>query len=183
MSKVDRRIIKSQKAIKKAVIELMSETSFDQITVQDIVDRADVSRKTFYLRYLDKFDLLDKLIEEHINEMQEICESASETDDLDGNVSWFEYFESNYSFFSALLGSKGAPFFRSRFLDFVIDDMKNGWDINTKEGKNQGLNEDVLLQFFGAAYVQVVEWWFTNEMPYPPHVMEEQIEILLERNL
>jgi len=183
MSKVDRRIIKSQKAIKKAVIELMSETSFDQITVKDIVDRADVSRKTFYLRYLDKFDLLDKLIEEHINEMQEICESASETDDLDGSVSWFEYFESNYSFFSALLDSKGAPFFRSRFLDFVIDDMKNGWDINTKEGKNRGLNEDVLLQFFGAAYVQVVEWWFTNEMPYPPHVMEEQIEILLERNL
>jgi len=33
MSQVDRRIIKSQKEIKKAVIELMSETSFDQITV------------------------------------------------------------------------------------------------------------------------------------------------------
>lgn len=183
MSQVDRRILKSQKAIKKAITELMSEKKFDQITVQDIVDRADVSRKTFYLRYLDKFDLLDKLIEEHINEMQKICELATETDDIAEGMTWFEYFEHNYSFFSALLDSKGAPFFRSRLLDFVIEDMKTGWDINIKEGKNQGLNEDVLLQFFGAAYVQVVEWWFTNEMPYPPHVMEEQIEILLERNL
>ncbi len=43
--------------------------------------------KHSHLRYLDKFDLLDKLIEEHINEMQKICESASETDDLaEGNI-------------------------------------------------------------------------------------------------
>lgn len=179
MSKVDRRILKSQKAIKNALLELMSERGFDQITVQNIVDRADISRKTFYLHYLDKFDLLDKLIEEHITELREICDLANETKEV---VSWFEYFEKNYLFFSMILVSKGAPFFRKRFLDFVIEDIKNGWDITT-EGKNHGLSEDVLLQFFGAAYVQVVEWWFTNEMPYPPQAMEKQIEILLDRNL
>lgn len=41
----------------------------------------------------------------------------------------------------------------------------------------------LFFSFFEAAYVQVVEWGFKNEMPYPPHVMEEQIEILLEGNL
>ncbi|WP_420832529.1 TetR/AcrR family transcriptional regulator [Paenibacillus periandrae] len=41
----------------------MSEKNFDQITIQDISDRANVSRRTVYLRYMDKFDLLDKLIE------------------------------------------------------------------------------------------------------------------------
>ncbi|UPO90141.1 TetR-like C-terminal domain-containing protein [Niallia sp. Man26] len=179
MTKVDRRIIKSKKAIKKALIDLMSENSFDQITVQNIVDQADISRKTFYLHYLDKFDLIDKLIEEHIHELREICDSASEENEV---VSWFEYFRDNYLFFSMMLNSKGAPFFRKRFLEFVIEDIKNGWDI-TLDGKNLGLSEDVILQFFGAAYVQVVEWWFTNEMPYPPQVMEKQIEILLERNL
>lgn len=58
MSKVDRRILKSQEAIKKAVIELMAEKSFDDITIQDISDRANVSRGTIYLHYLDKYDLL-----------------------------------------------------------------------------------------------------------------------------
>jgi AraC-like DNA-binding protein len=70
MSKVDRRILRSQDAIKKAVIELMSEKNFDQITLQEISDRANVSRRTIYLHYMDKFDLLDKLIEEHINELR-----------------------------------------------------------------------------------------------------------------
>ncbi|MGE7843685.1 TetR/AcrR family transcriptional regulator [Lysinibacillus sp. NPDC093712] len=179
MTKMDRRILKSQSAIKKAVIELMSEKVFDQITVQNIVDRADVSRKTFYLHYLDKFDLLDKLIKEHLNELRIICDSASDTNEI---ASWFDYFEKNYVFFSRMLASRGASFFRSRFLEFVIEDIKSNWEIET-EGKNRDLSEDVILQFFGAAYVQVVEWWFTNKMPYPPHVMEKQIEILLERNL
>jgi hypothetical protein len=41
---VDRRILKTQEALKKAVIELMSEKTFDDITVQDLSDRANVSR-------------------------------------------------------------------------------------------------------------------------------------------
>ncbi len=68
MPKVERRIAKSQEAIKKALIELMSEKNFDDITIQDISDRANVSRGTIYLHYVDKFDLLDKLIGEHIHE-------------------------------------------------------------------------------------------------------------------
>ncbi|MNC17857.1 Bacterial regulatory protein, tetR family [compost metagenome] len=52
MSKVDRRIGKTQEAIKNAVIELMSEKNFDDITIQDISDRANVSRGTIYLHYL-----------------------------------------------------------------------------------------------------------------------------------
>src|ERR1700730_9494733 len=85
LAKVDRRILKTQEALKKAVIELMSEKNFDDITIQDLSDRANVSRGTIYLHYLDKFDLLDKLIEEHINEMGEICESTSEMDYKDAN--------------------------------------------------------------------------------------------------
>lgn len=180
MPKVDRRILKSQEAIKKAMIELMSQKHFDQITIQDISDTANVGRRTIYLHYMDKYDLLDKLIEEHINELQVLCESESETNGT-GGMSWFEYFESNYLFFSAMLTSKGAPFFRSRFLQFVIEDIKNGWEMN--EGKNRGVSEDILLQFFATAYVGIVEWWFLNKMPYPPHVMDAQVNALLELNL
>jgi hypothetical protein len=82
---------------------------------------------------------------------------------------------------SSRLASKGAPFFRSRFLEFVIEDIKNGW--NMTDGKNRGLNEDVIVQFIAPAYVGIVEWWFRNGMPHPPHIMEEQVGVLLEKNL
>jgi AcrR family transcriptional regulator len=181
MSKVDRRIAKSQEAIKKAIIELMSEKNFDDITIQDISDRANVSRGTIYLHYLDKYDLLDKLIAEHINEMRVICESTSEFDFVDANLPWFEYLESHYLFFSTMLASKGAPSFRSQFLEFLIEEFKD--EVDNTNGKNNGLNEDVILQFIVTSYVGIVEWWITNGMPYPPRVMAEQVGILLERNL
>ncbi|CAM4226821.1 TetR/AcrR family transcriptional regulator [Paenibacillus alkaliterrae] len=180
MTKVDRRILKSQEAIKKALVELMAEKDFDYITIQDISDRANVSRRTIYLHYTDKFDLLDKLIEDHINELREIC-NPKPVDSLKGNISWFEYFEKNYSFFSAMLESKGAPFFRNRFLEFVIEDIRNGWEMT--EARKRGINEDLILQFFAPAYVGIVEWWFTSGMPYPPQVMEKQVGILLDINL
>ncbi|WP_378932457.1 TetR/AcrR family transcriptional regulator [Metabacillus herbersteinensis] len=180
-TKVDRRIGKFQEAIKKAVIELMTEKKFDDITIQDISDRANVSRGTIYLHYLDKFDLLDKLIEEHINELRELCESASEMDFIDANLIWFEYLESHYLFFTTMLASKGAPSFRSQFHQFLIEEFKDEVDIT--KGKNRGLNEDVVLQFIVTSYVGIVEWWFKNERPYSPQVMAEQVGILLERNL
>jgi AcrR family transcriptional regulator len=181
MAKVDRRITKSQEAIKKAVTELMSEKSFDDITIQDIADRADVNRGTIYLHYTDKYDLLDKLIEEHINNLRELCQLASEMTFQEGNYVWFEYFEQNYLFFSTMLASKGAPYFRSRFLELVMEEYKA--ELDTSEGKNQGLSEDVLLQFFASAIVGAVEWWFKNEMPFPARVMAEQTGALLDRNL
>ena len=181
MTKVDRRIAKSQQAIKNAVIELMSEKSFDDITIQDISDRANVSRGTIYLHYLDKFDLLDKLIEEHIDEMGKICESTSEMNFTEANLPWFEYLKSHDLFFSTMLASKGAPSFRRQFHEFLIEEFKD--EVDTTKGKNQGLNEDVILQFIVTSYVGLVEWWITNGMPYSPQVMAEQVGILLERNL
>jgi AcrR family transcriptional regulator len=179
MSKVDRRILRSQEAIKTAVIELMSEKSFDQITLQEIADRANVSRRTVYLHYMDKFDLLDKLIEEHINELRELAESASYMDFIDGNLIWFKYFESHYLFFSTMLASKGAPSFRKQFLEFVMEGLRN--EVILTEGKNKGINEEVILRFIAGAYVEIVEWWFANGMPNPPQIMAKQLGILIER--
>jgi hypothetical protein len=127
---------------------------------------------------VDKFDLLDKLIEEHINELRGLAESASELDFIDGNLIWFEYFESHYLFFSTMLASKGAPSFRRQFFEFVTEGLKG--EVNFTEGKNHGINEEVILRFIAGAYVEIVEWWFTNEMPNPPQV-SKQVGILIER--
>lgn len=165
-----------------AVIELMIEKKFDQITIQDISDRADVSRRTIYLHYMDKFDLLDKLIKEHIDEMRDICDTTvDDVDYTDMGLLWFEYFESHYLFFSAVLASKGGSFFRDRFLKFFLQELEK----KEPEGGNQGITdgEHVDIQFLGAAIVGVVEWWFKNGKPHPPSFMAGRLGSLLERNL
>jgi hypothetical protein len=56
-------------------------------------------------------------------------------------------------------------------------------EVNVAEGKNKGLNEDIILRFVAAAYVEIVEWWLKEGMPHPPRVMAEQLGELVERIL
>lgn len=61
-TKTDRRILRTKKAINRAFLELFTEKEFDRITINDISVWADVNRGTFYLHYMDKYDLLDQCI-------------------------------------------------------------------------------------------------------------------------
>ncbi|WP_256757626.1 TetR/AcrR family transcriptional regulator [Cohnella sp. WQ 127256] len=182
MAKVDRRIAKTQDALKQAVIGLMTEKKFDDITIQDIADRANVNRGTIYLHYQDKYDLLDKLIEMHLNELDEMGEWACELDWTDALIPYFEYFEKNYLFFSTMLASKEAPLtFRTRLLAAFMEGFKG--EIDRDSGKNAELSDDVLLQYAGTAYVGIIEWWIKNGMPYPPRDVAKQVGTLLGRSL
>ncbi|RJE90434.1 TetR/AcrR family transcriptional regulator [Paenibacillus sp. 1011MAR3C5] len=182
MAKLDRRILKTRESLKNAVIELMAEKSFDHITIQDIADRANVNRGTIYLHYQDKFDLLDQLIETHLNELGAMDKWACEMEWTDALVPYFEYFEKNYLFFSAMLASTGVPSsFRTRLLASFMKGFKG--EIDRDSERNTDLNDDVILQYSGTAYVGVIEWWIRSGMPYPPRVMAKQIGTLLERSL
>ncbi|WP_284240455.1 TetR/AcrR family transcriptional regulator [Paenibacillus glycanilyticus] len=165
----------------------MMDKSFDQITIQDISDRADVSRRTVYLHYMDKFDLVDKLIEEHINRLRELCDIAGhDAEYTDMGLLWFEYLEKHHLFFSAMLASRGNSFFRNRFLDFFLQELKNmvkGKEIHERSITGLTEDDDVETQFVGAAIVGVVEWWFKNGKPHPPSLMAQRMGTLLERNL
>ncbi|WP_089610393.1 TetR/AcrR family transcriptional regulator [Dehalobacterium formicoaceticum] len=178
---MDRRIIKSQVAIKKAFIDLMTEMSFDNITIQNISDRANVSRGTFYLHYIDKFDLLDKLIASHLDELQAICKTKADFGLEDALLRWTVYFENNYLFFSTILTSKGAYCFSSHFLEMVKKQLR--MEINFDEGINRGVHKDIVYHFLGSAITGLIEWWFINKRPVSSHVLAEQLSTLLERNL
>src|SRR5918998_2646510 len=56
--KADARVKRTRDALGDALIALMHEKPFETITVQDVLDRAHVSRSTFYSHYSDKDDLL-----------------------------------------------------------------------------------------------------------------------------
>lgn len=57
MTKTDRRVKRTRERLQKALIALIGEREYDAITIQDIVDRADVGRTTFCLHYNSKDDL------------------------------------------------------------------------------------------------------------------------------
>lgn len=57
MTKTDRRVQRTRELLQKSLIDLIGERGYDAITIQDIVDRANVARTTFYVHYGSKDDL------------------------------------------------------------------------------------------------------------------------------
>src|SRR5258708_31366888 len=57
MTKTDKRVERTRKLLQTALIDLIGKGGYDAITIQDIVDRANIGRTTFYLHYNSKEDL------------------------------------------------------------------------------------------------------------------------------
>ena len=68
----DRRIARSKRALRTALIELMEERGLDGLSVNDLCARADLNRGTFYNHFHDKDDLLTTLEDEVIDELERI---------------------------------------------------------------------------------------------------------------
>ena len=74
-ARVDRRILRTRKALRAALLELSKEKGFDAISVEEITERANLGRATFYLHYKDKEDLLlDEFREIASNRVQVLSE-------------------------------------------------------------------------------------------------------------
>ena len=57
--KLDPRVKRTRRLILQAFGDLLAEKSFDAVSVQDVTDRAQINRATFYAHFQDKYELLD----------------------------------------------------------------------------------------------------------------------------
>ena len=72
-TKLDPRVKRTRKVLKQAFTELLVEKTFADITVQDITERAEVNRATFYAHFDDKYALMDYAVRESLQEALENC--------------------------------------------------------------------------------------------------------------
>lgn len=175
---MDRRIRKSEEAITKAFVELIKEKRFEQITINDIANRADVNRGTVYLHYRDKFDLLDQCIQMQLTELFGDC-LGEDSDFLPSKTSMLralQYLEQHISFYNRLLGNEGVPAFRNYLMNLMVQSLSEQMERNALRTE---VNQELFVQFLASAIVGVLELWISRSMPYPAEVMVDQLWAML----
>ncbi|MDM5227305.1 TetR/AcrR family transcriptional regulator [Cytobacillus sp. NJ13] len=185
-TRTDRRILRTKKAINKAFLELFEEKEFDRITINDITERADVNRGTFYLHYTDKYALLAQCIDDHLSGMfnspgfsKFMEKDVEEAETIEGLRTLFLYVEENFSLFFSLLSNRRTSTFRERMLLVITSLIQDKIDM---DGVNQNMDKTLIVDFMALAFVGTVENWIINGMPQPPQLMAEQMWVLLKRN-
>ena len=180
---MDRRVIKTRKAIIEAFIRLLEERDFEQITINEIADRANVNRGTIYLHYTDKFDLLDQSIETYLQQLVESCMIESPMTPMtikEALLGTFRYLEEHAAVYTTLLTRKGIPAFRNRLMTILTQGIEEQVDAC---GIHRGINRQITVQFLASATAGLMEWWIMNSMPYPAEEIVEELMSLLEVHL
>ena len=131
----DRRIARSKRALRTALIELMEERGLDGLSVNDLCARADLNRGTFYNHFHDKDDLLTTLEDEVIADLERIQEQMQGLTVMDlvryrvrkqplpFLVNLFDYLREQGDFLHAIMGPKGDPSFGPRVRDAVCTEI------------------------------------------------------------
>ena len=94
--------IRTDKAIKQALMKLLKTKSFEKITVQDILDETPVTRSTFYKHYHDKYEIAEKMQEDFF-EAQEALQKAFHTSPTAFTPTMVRISQQNYETMEALL--------------------------------------------------------------------------------
>jgi AcrR family transcriptional regulator len=159
-------------------IDLLAEKGFEKITINDIAERADINRGTFYLHYVDKFDLLDKCIERYVELLLNHCANRTDTTlNASALQSIFEYLEEYFTIYKLLLNNEGFGFFRSRLYTIIAQTVTEVIGIKSE---NQAFSNGVTTHFLASGFIGVLEWWINNSMPCNVQEITEQLMFLLE---
>ncbi|WP_017549428.1 TetR/AcrR family transcriptional regulator C-terminal domain-containing protein [Salinicoccus carnicancri] len=174
MKQTDRRVAKSIDAIKSALTGLLEQKSFEEISVMEITRCANVARKTFYLHYTDKYDLLDSVIDEHIGALKYRTELGVGLEHSESEFLWFEYIEKHFIFFSSMLGGNSTEHFRKRFLQLILDDTRVEME-DFIEGER---DREVAARFFSYGVLGIIEWWLASDQPEDARTIAERTGLL-----
>jgi len=174
MNTQDRRITKTRKAIYQAFLHLLNQKDYEAITVQEIIDLADVGRSTFYSHYESKELLLDELCQKLFHHLFERAEHLSPQDYL---AHIFQHFKKNQDHVTSLLLSKNDYFIRQLRKELEHDVYPMVADELIQSYPN--IPHSYLKHLVVSHFIETLSWWLKKGKSYTEQeVIQFYLEIL-----
>ncbi len=168
--KADRRIERTQQLLRGALFSLIQEKGFEALSVQDIIDRANVGRATFYTHFDNKQDLLVSGFDDLRASLKErqreaLARGASVEERVFAfSQEMFAHANEHREIFQAMVGKEsGAAIQRllhKLLVDLVRDDVKAA--VPRKDGGS--VPTEALVQFIGGGLFGLLMWWLDGKM-------------------
>ena len=181
---MDRRQKKTRDAIFKAFASLLSEKNYNQITVQEIIDNADIGRTTFYSHFETKDFLLKELCEELFDHVigtamglpdaheKYSCGNASDSVYLH----LINHLKQNDNNIIGLLSCRNNEL----FLKYFKTDLQKLIRTQFSGFSNPKLPEEFLINHISSTFVETVSWWISRNMKESPETITEYFLAAIE---
>ena len=166
----DRRIERTMTALRDALMSLIIEKGYDAISIQDIADRANVARATFYLHFRDKDDLM-------FRSMRVIYDGivARQPKDLTvealADDSDFQHVAQYADFYGAMLSAKGSMGFLTRVRAYLQEELEKSMCQLIPADVTPRLPRPLIAAYCTGAQIGLIWWWVENRLPIPAEKM------------
>lgn len=153
--KESRRTKMTRMLLKTALIELMQEKPFKQITIKELCEKADLNRTTFYLHYNDQQDVLDDIEKEVIEQTAEHIKNVSPSIDTVELIETFLlYVQKNDTLFRTLLTGDSNEEFQLEFIRHALETIHD-----RLPSYGDSVSERYVLTFlmYGTIHI-IIEW-------------------------
>ncbi|MDV2686149.1 TetR-like C-terminal domain-containing protein [Alkalihalophilus lindianensis] len=174
-SKLDRRKKYTRMVLKESLITLLKEKQISSVTVKELCELADINRSTFYSHYTDQFDLLNKIEDEILEDMNQTLSSYNfneEEEALQMTEKILEYVAANRDVCQTLLSEHGDRQFQHKVMRITYEFTMKNWVEIIKS--DQKASEYISL-YVGSGSIHVIKNWLDNEMDMSPKEMAEII--------
>jgi len=172
----DRRVQRTERQLHQALMSLILERKYEFITVEEILDRADVGRSTFYLHFRGKDDLLVNGFQ-YLQSFLESAEEGSRTPPPNSyeriigfSLPMFEHALEYRRVNRALLGSGAEAVVRRRIhtilSGIVSRELKR--ELQGRKHADIPVPAELLAHFLVSTYVSVLSWWLNSKNPVAP---------------
>ena len=178
MTKTDRRVQRTRELLQKSLIELISERGYDAITIQDIVDRANVGRTTFYLHYNSKEELFVSCHESIANRFRIGPLHPFSREELlsleapRGMTSAYRHLEEARALLYSVFQGKDSLLILRCIRDWSARDIEA--NVRSAFAEESVVPLDVLALYLAGAQIGLVQWWLEKRQP---HTLEELAQI------
>ena len=180
--KTDRRSLRTRRLLGEALIALLLEKRYEDITVQDILDRANIGRSTFYEHCWDKEDLLTSEIERVIDVLdQRLATPPTNTAVFIPSLALFQHVQEQQRLFQAFLRGQGIRQALNRGQGFravtqAFEDLLRRRVEQRLRGESKHGTSDKLLaavaSYVAGAFMTLMQWWLETELAWSPERMD-----------
>jgi AcrR family transcriptional regulator len=171
--KADRRSQRTHRLVSSAFAELLVEKPYEEILVQDILDRADIGRTTFYAHYFDKEDVLNSIVELELELLTSQISHAAAKQRVVPSLELFEHaYHSENQQFRALMRSRAGEFLWEALQAALCRAIESALSTLYAEKRSPPIPLPVVSQYLAGAFLTLLKWWVAADMPYPPEQME-----------
>lgn len=184
---MDRRQKKTRRAIFEAFSRLLAQKRFGKITVQEIIDEANVGRATFYAHFETRDELLGALCEDLFSHIMSSADECAHIHGLYSSASaetsvfchLLHHLRENDKHILDLLSCESHDLFLRYFKDHLRALIRRQF-LEPGRPLRQDLPEDFLINHISGSFVEMVLWWIQGRMKQSPAELDRYFRSVIE---